>query len=126
MNYDDDDKIDDNDDNDDDDDDDDDDNNDGNGVFWFINFFVRIQYLKLHYSDQRWFQPSVSLFHGMEKVGMLILKLVPNLSIISKYQKNDKSYEIKTLTKLYQKMVQKLQQCKAGVAERWIQQKEKK
>ena len=40
-------------------------------VFFFLQkpFFVvvGIQYLKLYYSDKRWFQTSVSLFHGMEK-----------------------------------------------------------
>ena len=78
MNYDDDDQIDDNDDN----DDNHDDNNDGNTVFFLqIHFFVRIQYLKLHYSDQRWFQASVPLFHFMEKVCLLVLKLVLNLSL---------------------------------------------
>ena len=52
INYYDDDKIDDNDNDDDLDDDDDYDDNDGNGVYFFINIcFVRIYYLKLHYSD---------------------------------------------------------------------------
>ena len=50
--------------------------------FFFINiFFVGIQYFKLHYSDWRWFQTSVPLFHVMEKVGLLTLKLVLNLSL---------------------------------------------
>ena len=51
-------------------------------VFFLLlkDFFVGIQYLKLHYSDQRWFQTSVPRFHGMEKVSLLTLKLVLNLS----------------------------------------------
>ena len=81
INYDDDDKIYDTDNDDYGDDDDDDDNNDGNVFFVFINiFFVIILYLKLHYSDKRWFQTFVPLFHVMGKVGLLILKLVLNLS----------------------------------------------
>ena len=37
--------------------------------------------MMLHYSDLRWFQASVPLFQGMEKVGLLTVKLVLNLSL---------------------------------------------
>ena len=46
----------------------DDDNNGDNGVFFLHKlFFEGILYLKLHYSDERWFQTSVPLFHGIKK-----------------------------------------------------------
>ena len=62
----------DNDDQDDEDKNDDDDNDDNDGYVFLLTII---------YGDKRWFEASVPLFQGMEKVGLVTVKLVFSLSI---------------------------------------------